>query len=78
MSTTLHTVFRANVEAHLDGKGWTQSHLAEEMGVTPSYISQILSGHRGVAFEALEKVAKALGVAPDTLIKARPRRARSA
>lgn len=62
-------VFRANVKQRLASMGWNQGDLAEEMGVTPSYITQILGRHRGVGLDVLENVANALDVPADELIK---------
>lgn len=74
MSTPLYGIFRENVERLLASRDWTQTELAEAMGVTQSYVSQILTGYRNVGLEAVDKFAKALGVAPDTLLKAPIRR----
>lgn len=75
LSTPLYDIFRENVESLMTSKHWNQTDLADEMGVTQSYVSQVLSGHRNVAFEALDKFSKALGVAPDSLIRPAKRRA---
>lgn len=74
MSTPLYGIFRKNVE-RLMGEGEIKpSALAEKMGVTQSYVSQIMSGHRNVGLDALDKFAKALGVAPDYLLRPAGRR----
>lgn len=79
LSTPLYGIFRQNVERLLDTLGWSQADLAEAMHVTPSYVSQILTGHRNVGLEAVDRFAKALDIAPDALLKPpSPRRARSA
>jgi transcriptional regulator with XRE-family HTH domain len=79
LSTPLYDIFRRNVERLLEARGWSRGDLADAMGVTPSYVSQILNGHLNVAFQALDKFAKALDVAPHTLLKPpTPRRAKTA
>jgi transcriptional regulator with XRE-family HTH domain len=62
-------VFRENVEMLLSHKGWSRLELAQEMGVTRSYVTQVLGVHRGVGLDAIEKFADALGVEPSDLIK---------
>ena len=76
MSTPLYGIFRENVEHLLAAKKLNQSQLADRMGVTQSYVSQILTGYRNVGLEAVDKFATALGVAPDSLLKT-PRRPRA-
>lgn len=74
MSTPLYGIFRKNVERLMGDAGIGPSELAGKMKVTPSYVSQIMSGHRNVGLEALDKFAKALGVAPDYLLRPAGRR----
>ena len=69
MSTRLHNVFRANVSGLLDSYGWTQTDLANAMGVTKGYVSQVMTAHRGIGLEAVERFSTALDVPPSELIK---------
>lgn len=71
LAAELIAVFRQNVEALLAKKGWTRGILAEQMAVTPSYVTQVLGGHRGVGLDAVQKFATALGVKPHDLIRER-------
>lgn len=71
-------VFRANVEYHLDQRGWGRKDLADAMGVTSSYITQVLGGHRGVGLVAVDKFADALKVESVELLKSRKSRSRRA
>lgn len=48
-------------------KGLTQTELARQSGIEQSHISYIERGVKGVSWEMLEKVAKALGVDPQEL-----------
>lgn len=68
LSTQLTTVFRNNVAEKLRRLGWSRSDFAAQLGVTPSYITQVMGGHRGVGLEAVEKFANALDVAPSSLL----------
>ena len=69
MAHQLIDAFRANVEALLTKRKMSRSELAERLGCTPSYVTQVLGGHRGVGLEAVENFAKALGVKPETLLR---------
>lgn len=71
-------VFRANVQAHLDRLGWDRKDLAAAMGVTRSYITQVLGGHRGVGLAAVDNFAEALEVEPVELLETTPKKRRRA
>jgi len=60
--------FRENVQAVLSQKGWSRKQLAEEMGVSPSYITQLLNAYHEPGLAVVENVAIALGVSRDRLI----------
>jgi len=47
----------------------SQGDLAKKLGVGPSYISQIERGLQNVSLKVIEKVARALNVPIDKLIK---------
>ncbi len=68
LSTPLTNVFRENVAHLLEEYAWTQTELAEQMGVTKAYVSQVMTGHRGIGLEGVDKFAKALQVSPGDLI----------
>lgn len=68
MATKLHGVFRENVQRLLTEYGWTRTDLAAEMDVTKGYVSQVMTAHRGIGLEAVDRFAKALGVEPSALI----------
>ena len=48
-------------------KGWTQSELAIEVGVTPKYISFIESGERTPSLAVADKIAIVLGGTVDQI-----------
>ena len=60
--------FRENVRAVLAEKGWSRKQLAEEMGVTPSYITQLLNAYHEPGLAVVEDVAIALGVSRERLV----------
>ena len=47
----------------------SQSDLAKKLKVTPSFVSQMLSGHRNPGLESLAEFSKALGVQPADLLE---------
>jgi len=66
--------FCANVQAALEMRGWARKDLADAMGVTPSYVTQILNGYREPGLRVLETVANALKIEADVLIRKKPLR----
>lgn len=48
--------------------GFSQSHLAYLVGVTPSYIAQIEHGHRVPSLLVFQKISLVLGVTMDFLV----------
>lgn len=68
LATELFEIFRLQVKHRLEVRGWTQSDLADILGVGKSYVSQILNGHRNPGFETLDAFSKALSCSPEDLI----------
>ncbi|UOQ96654.1 helix-turn-helix domain-containing protein [Hymenobacter sp. 5317J-9] len=54
-----------NVEQFLERKGWNRSQLAEHLGVTKGYVSQILNGDFDHKLSKLIDLSLAVGVAPN-------------
>jgi transcriptional regulator with XRE-family HTH domain len=77
LASKLLPIFRGNVEVALKRLNWGRADLAEAMGVTPSHVTQVLGGHRGVGLETIDKIADALGVPASDLLKS-PKPARRA
>jgi len=50
-------------------KGWTQEKLAVRTGLHRTYIGSIERGERNVSLINVEKIADALGVPVETLVK---------
>ena len=69
MSAKLAKAFRANVRERMSEAGLSQSELAEKLKVTPSFVSQMLSGHRDPGLDSLEQFAKVLGVKAADLLE---------
>jgi len=68
MSAVLQRRFVSRLRERMQSAGVSQSDLARRMAVTPSYVSQILSGHRRPGLDTLEAVATALECDPAELI----------
>jgi transcriptional regulator with XRE-family HTH domain len=58
-----------NIKRLREAKNMTQEELAQILGVTSSNISQIESGDRGLNIAKARKLAQALGVTIDELVR---------
>ena len=59
--------FAGNVRRLRSKKGFSQRALAETVGISVSYVSMLERGQRSPPLETIEKMARALKVAPATL-----------
>ena len=48
-------------------RGWTQAMLADHASLTREHLSELESGKKEAGVRTLERIAKALGVAPGDL-----------
>jgi len=64
----LLTRFASNVRRIRLKKKLSQKALAEKVGISVSYVSMLERGQRSPPLETVEKVAKALAVAPALLL----------
>jgi transcriptional regulator with XRE-family HTH domain len=64
----LVTRFAGNVRKLRSKKKLSQKTLADKIGISVSYVSMLERGQRSPPLDMLEKVAKALGVPPITLL----------
>jgi transcriptional regulator with XRE-family HTH domain len=69
MSARLANAFRRNVLTRMGALGLDQKALAKRLKVTPSFVSQLLSGHRNPGLNSLEDFAKALEIEASELIR---------
>jgi transcriptional regulator with XRE-family HTH domain len=53
-------------------RGLTQTDVARLAGVSPSAVSQVETGHRGLAVDTLLTLSEALGISIDSLLDHRP------
>src|ERR1041385_3864720 len=61
----------ANLARALEASGTTKSEVAKKVGVSPSYITQLLNGdNEGPNLPRLEAIADCLGTSVDLLFKA--------
>jgi len=58
-----------NIKRLREDKNMTQEDLAQILGVTSSNISQIESGDRGLNISKAQKIAQALGITIDELVR---------
>jgi transcriptional regulator with XRE-family HTH domain len=64
----LVTRFAGNVRKLRGKKKLSQKILADKIGISVSYVSMLERGQRSPPLDMLEKVAKALGVTPISLL----------
>ncbi len=64
----LLTRFAGNVRRLRARKKLSQKALADRIGISVSYVSMLERGQRSPPLETIEKMAKALGVPPATLL----------
>ncbi len=60
--------FAGNVRKLRGKKKLSQKTLADKIGISVSYVSMLERGQRSPPLDMLEKVAKALGVTPNSLL----------
>ncbi|MEK7601641.1 MAG: helix-turn-helix transcriptional regulator [Patescibacteria group bacterium] len=69
MSTDITATIRKRVKEIRLKKGVSQGKLARALGIHPTYVSQIERGIRNPTIKNIEKLARALGVSPDKLLR---------
>lgn len=70
-STILRDVVARNIRLIRSNLGLSQEHLAEEAGLHRTYIGSIERGERNVSIDNIERIARALKVGPEELLKDR-------
>lgn len=66
---SLAEIFRDNVRHAMHTRGWKQKDLADRMGVSVAQVSHYIRGYRDPGLVTIDKIAQALGVPPDTLLR---------
>ena len=61
--------FGENMKKIRTDKGMSQGDICRELGLDRAYISNVENGKQNLTISTMEKVAKALGVNVDTLLK---------
>lgn len=61
--------FGQKVKKLREGKGWTQEELAKKSGLHRTYIGSIERSERNVSLVNIGKIAKALGLSVDKLVR---------
>ena len=59
----------ANIRKYREKKDWSQEQLAFEADLHRAYIGHIERGEKSIGLKNLEKIAKALNISIDRLIK---------
>jgi transcriptional regulator with XRE-family HTH domain len=67
----LLTKFATNVRRLRRKKNLSQKALADRVSISVSYVSMLERGQRSPPLETIEKMAKALGVSPASLLGGR-------
>ncbi len=74
MATTAMTPIRLRVREIREAQGLSQAALAEKAGIRPATLSAIETGQtKGIDFDTLERLARALNVPAQVLIDERER-----
>lgn len=60
-----------NIRKYRQRKGWSQEELAFEADLHRAYIGHVERGEKNIGLINLEKIAKALGIGIESLIKER-------
>jgi transcriptional regulator with XRE-family HTH domain len=66
-STELRKHLAANISRLRAAAGWSQTKLAEQIGISQVFMSRVENGHASPSAEVLYAIADALGVSADAL-----------
>ncbi len=58
----LSYIFLSEAQKAMDRKGWTRKRLADEIGTSASYLTQLFRGDRLLNFKTVAKIEAALGI----------------
>jgi transcriptional regulator with XRE-family HTH domain len=69
--TTLRAIFADNVRNLRKERGLSQESLADASGLHRTYIGSVERCERNLSLDNIGKIAAALGVSPDSLLRSR-------
>jgi len=69
MSENLRKLFGHNIRRLRSERGLTQADLALKAGLNRSYLGNVERGQRNISLDNIAKVAHALAVSPEVLLK---------
>lgn len=58
----LSYIFLSEAQKAMDRKGWTQKRLADEIGTSSSYLTQLFRGDRLLNLKTVAKIEAAVGI----------------
>ena len=67
--STINKQVGINIRKYRNKRKWTQEHLAFEADLHRAYIGQIERGEKNIGLINLEKIAKALNISVEKLLK---------
>lgn len=68
----LRGVVGENIRALRDEFDLAQDELADRSGIHPTYLSGVETGKRNITLNVLERIAQALGVSEEVLVRRAP------
>ncbi|HEY8671422.1 MAG TPA: helix-turn-helix transcriptional regulator [Terriglobales bacterium] len=72
ISTSLRGVFAANLRGARESRRISQEALADLAGLHRTYVGSVERGERNVSIDNIERLAKAVGSAPEDLLRRNP------
>ncbi len=58
----LSYIFLSEAQKSMDRKGWTRKQLADEIGTSASYLTQLFRGDRLLNFKTVAKIERAMDI----------------
>ena len=65
----LKTIVRTNIRRYREYRKWTQARLAEELGISVNFLSDIENGKKWISPSSMVKFATVLNIEPFELFK---------
>jgi transcriptional regulator with XRE-family HTH domain len=72
LSIPLREVFAANLREARESRHISQEALAELAGLHRTYVGSVERGERNVSIDNIERLASAVGYAPEDLLRRKP------